>query len=51
MNIEKLIEKEVLKLDLPDGFSKPPEYKVITKKRKNGETFKKKKIYLSKIGA
>ena len=43
MNIEKLIEKEVLKLDLPDGFSEAPEYKVITKKKKKMEKLSKKK--------
>ena len=51
MNIEKLIEKEVLKLDLPKGFTEPPEYKVITKKKKKWRNFQKKKNYLSKIGA
>jgi len=32
--IEKLIEKEVQKLDLPEGFEKAPEYKIETKKKK-----------------
>ena len=43
MNIEKLIEKEILKLDLPKGFTEPPEYKVITKKKKKWRNFQKKK--------
>ena len=44
MDIEKLIEKEVPKLNLPDGFEKAPAYKVLTKKkkRKNWRKFKKK---------
>ena len=33
-DIEKLIEKEVPKLELPKGFSKAPEYKVLSKKKK-----------------
>ena len=45
MEIEKLIEKEVPKLDLPNGFEKAPEYKLFTKeekKRKNWKNSKKK---------
>lgn len=47
MEIEKLIEKEVPKLDLPTNFKKAPEYKLlkkINKKRKwsNKRKFKKK---------
>ena len=46
MEIEKLIEKEVPKLDLPNGFEKAPEYKLVTKKkkkkRKNWKNLKKK---------
>ena len=47
MEIEKLIEKEVPKLDLPKGFEKAPEYKLIPKKKKkrkwnNNKKFKKK---------
>ena len=44
MDIEKLIEKEVPKLNLPDGFEKAPAYKVLTKKKKkkNWRKFKKK---------
>tara|TARA_B100001287_G_scaffold143815_1_gene120881 strand:+ start:1001 stop:2233 length:1233 start_codon:yes stop_codon:yes gene_type:complete len=34
MEIEKLIEKEVPKLDLPNGFEKAPEYKLVKKKKK-----------------
>ena len=34
MEIEKLIEKEVPKLDLPNGFEKAPEYKLFKKKKK-----------------
>ena len=43
MNIEKLIEKEVLKLDLPKGFTEAPEYKIVTKKKKKWRNFQKKK--------
>ena len=46
MEIEKLIEKEVPKLDLPNGFEKAPEYKLVNKKkkkkRKNWKNSKKK---------
>ena len=34
MEIEKLIEKEVPKLNLPDGFERAPEYKLQHKKNK-----------------
>ena len=34
-DIEKLIEKEVPKLELPKGFSKAPEYKILSKNKKN----------------
>ena len=34
MEIEKLIEKEVPKLDLPNGLKKAPEYKLVNKKKK-----------------
>ncbi|OUV72841.1 MAG: hypothetical protein CBC83_06605 [Flavobacteriales bacterium TMED123] len=48
MEIEKLIEKEITKLDLPNGFEKAPEYKLLTKKKKkrkwNNKKFKKKHI-------
>lgn len=47
MEIEKLIEKEVPKLNLPKGFKTAPEYKLIPKKKKkrkwnNKRKFKKK---------
>ena len=44
-DIEKLIEKEVPKLELPKGFSKAPEYKILSKNKKNKKwrNFKKKK--------
>ena len=43
MEIEKLIEKEVPKLVLPEGFEKAPEYKLLPKKRKKKwRSFKKK---------
>ena len=43
-DIEKLIEKEVPKLELPKGFSKAPEYKILSKNKKNKKwrNFKKK---------
>jgi len=43
-NIEKLIEKEVPKLSLPNGFERAPEYKIQTKnkKKKQWRKFKKK---------
>ena len=34
-DIEKLIEREVPKLKLPKGFSKAPEYKILSKNKKN----------------
>ena len=40
-NIEKLIEKEVPKLELPKGFQKGPKYKISEKKR-NWRRFRKK---------
>ena len=45
MDIEKLIEKEVPKLELPKGFEKAPEYKIQSKnkKKKRWRNFKKKK--------
>ncbi len=44
MDIEKLIEKEVPKLSLPNGFEKAPEYKLLHKKKKKRKwrDFKKK---------
>ena len=57
MEIEKLIEKEVPKLDLPNGFEKAPEYKLVNnkkkKKRKKLEEFEvfEEETYLSNIGA
>jgi len=44
MDIEKLIEKEVPKLELPKGFEKAPEYKIQSKnkKKKRWRNFKKK---------
>ena len=44
MEIEKLIEKEVPKLDLPKGFEKAPEYKLIPKKKKKRKWNNKKKL-------
>ena len=43
-DIEKLIEKEVPKLSLPNGFERAPEYKIQTKNKKNKQwrKFKKK---------
>ena len=43
MEIEKLIEKEVPKLDLPNGFEKTPEYKLVKKKKKKKENWKNSK--------
>ena len=45
MAIEKLIEKEIPKLDLPKGFEKAPEYKIQSKnkKKKKWRNFKKNK--------
>ena len=49
MEIEKLIEKEITKMDLPNGFEKAPEYKLLTKKKKkrkwNNKKFKKKHTF------
>ncbi|MBT5273485.1 MAG: ATP-dependent helicase, partial [Flavobacteriales bacterium] len=44
LDIEKLIEKEVPKLELPKGFEKGPEYKIQpkNKKKKKWRNFKKK---------
>jgi superfamily II DNA/RNA helicase len=47
LDIEKLIEKEVPKLDLPKGFESGPEYKIASKKKNtkkwhNKKNFKKK---------
>ncbi len=44
LDIEKLIEKEVPKLELPKGFEKGPEYKMQpkNKKKKQWRNFKKK---------
>ena len=44
IDIEKLIEKEVPKLDLPKGFAKGPEYNIQSKnkKKKKWRNFKKK---------
>ena len=45
MEIEKLIEKKYQKLDLPEGFKKAPEYKLLSKKeKKKWRSFKKKTI-------
>jgi ATP-dependent RNA helicase RhlE len=41
-DIEKLIEKEIIKLDLPKGFEKAPSYKIQVKKKKKWVNFKKK---------
>ena len=49
MNIEKLIEKEVLKLDLPEDFQKLLNIKLSLRKRK-WRNFQKKNLPL-KIGA
>ena len=35
IDIEKLIEKEVPKLELPKGFEKAPEYTIVPKNKKN----------------
>ena len=44
MEIEKLIEKEIPKLELPKGFEKAPEYNLFSKKKKKKwRSFKKKK--------
>ena len=44
MDIEKLIEKEVPKLNLPQGFEAAPEYQIVPKekKKKKWQNFKKK---------
>jgi superfamily II DNA/RNA helicase len=43
LDIEKLIEKEVPKLDLPKGFEAAPEYTIAPKnKKKQWKNFKKK---------
>ena len=44
-DIERLIEKEVPKLELPKSFEKAPEYKMQSKnkKKKKWRNFKKKK--------
>ena len=42
-DIEKLIEKEVQKLELPKGFEKSPEYKIPSKNKKNKQWKKFKK--------
>ena len=43
MDIEKLIEKEVPKLNLPQGFETAPEYQIVHKeKKKKWQNFKKK---------
>jgi superfamily II DNA/RNA helicase len=43
MDIEKLIEKEVTKLNLPKGFESAPEYRIISKEKKKNKrrNFKK----------
>ena len=43
MDIEKLIEKEVPKLNLPKGFESAPEYRIISKEKKKNKrrNFKK----------
>jgi len=43
-DIEKLIEKEVPKLELPKGFSKAPEYKMLSKNKKKKKWSNKKKF-------
>ena len=40
MEIEKLIEKKVPKLELPKGFEKAPEYKILTRKKKKKRKWK-----------
>jgi superfamily II DNA/RNA helicase len=44
IDIEKLIEKEVPKLELPNGFDSAPSFTIATKikKKKNWKNFKKK---------
>ncbi|MBC8266287.1 MAG: DEAD/DEAH box helicase [Flavobacteriales bacterium] len=43
-DIEKLIEKEVPKLDLPKGFEKGPEYKIFPKNKKKKQWNNKRKF-------
>ena len=43
LDIEKLIEKEIPKLDLPKGFDKAPSYQISSKKNKNKNWRKFKK--------
>jgi superfamily II DNA/RNA helicase len=43
IDIEKLIEKEVPKLGLPNGFAKGPEYKIESKNKKNRKNSWKRK--------
>lgn len=43
--IEKLIEKEVPKLDLPEGFAKGPEYKITNRPFKKKKNFRPKKKF------
>ena len=43
LDIEKLIEREVPKLDLPKAFEAGPEYKIAPKKQKKWKKFNKKK--------
>ena len=43
-DIEKLIEKEIVKIDLPKGFEKAPPYEVQIKKKKRWKNFKKRNI-------
>ena len=42
MDIEKLIEKKVPKLELPKGFESAPEYQISNNKKKKWKNFKKK---------
>jgi ATP-dependent RNA helicase RhlE len=43
--IEKLIEKEVPKLDLPEGFAKGPEYKITSRPFNKKKNFRPKKKF------
>ena len=49
MNIEKLIEKDIKKIPLPNGFEKGPIYKFIKKVRKENSGKKINKNYLFEI--
>jgi len=43
-DIEKLIEKEIPKLELPSGFEKAPKYKIAPKNKKNKQWDNKRKF-------